>query len=93
MNAKDPNKNQFITSAEVQDQPLRECVKDALDRYFEDLDGEGHDGLYKMLLAEVERPLFESVLNYCNGNQTQASNLLGLNRGTLRKKLKEYDLA
>jgi len=45
-----------------------------------------------MVLAEVEAPLFESVMAYTKDNQTRASELLGLNRGTLRKKLKQYGL-
>ncbi len=45
-----------------------------------------------MVLCEVEAPLLETVMNHVKGNQTKASELLGLNRGTLRKKLKQYDL-
>ena len=45
-----------------------------------------------MVLTEVEAPLFEAVMRYTKDNQTRASELLGLNRGTLRKKLKQYDL-
>ncbi|MFJ2712090.1 DNA-binding transcriptional regulator Fis, partial [Pseudomonas sp. NPDC087346] len=48
--------------------------------------------VYNLVLSEVEAPLLESVMNYVKGNQTKASELLGLNRGTLRKKLKQYDL-
>ncbi len=45
-----------------------------------------------MVLSEVEAPLLEVVMDYANHNQTKASQLLGLNRGTLRKKLKQYGL-
>lgn len=45
-----------------------------------------------MVLNEVEVPLLEAVLSYTGGNQTQAAEVLGINRGTLRKKLKEYNL-
>jgi Fis family transcriptional regulator len=45
-----------------------------------------------MVIEEVEKPLLESVMNYCGGNQTKAAKCLGLNRGTLRKKLKHYDV-
>ena len=48
--------------------------------------------VYNLVLTEVEAPLLETVMNYVKGNQTKASELLGLNRGTLRKKLKQYDL-
>ena len=71
---------------------LRETVAATMQRYFHHLDGENVTDLYDMVLAEVEAPLLSSVMDYVHGNQTQASQLLGLNRGTLRKKLKRYDL-
>lgn len=73
-------------------QTLRECVADSLRSYFSKLDGHAPDDLYRMVLEEVEKPLLESVMNYCGGNQTRAAKCLGLNRGTLRKKLKHYDV-
>ena len=45
-----------------------------------------------MVLAEVEAPLLEEIMRYTRNNQTKASRMLGLNRGTLRKKLKIYGL-
>ena len=71
---------------------LRETVATTMHRYFHHLDGETVTDLYDMVLAEVEAPLLRSVMEYVNGNQTHASQMLGLNRGTLRKKLKRYDL-
>jgi Fis family transcriptional regulator len=56
------------------------------------LEGAAVTDVYNLVLSEVEAPLLESVMNYVKGNQTKASELLGLNRGTLRKKLKQYDL-
>ena len=47
---------------------------------------------FELVMAEVEAPLMESVMAYTQGNQTKASIVLGLNRGTLRKKLKMYGL-
>ncbi len=73
-------------------QPLHNAVSDSLRLYLNQLSGHEPKDLYKMLLKEVERPLFESVMQYCNGNQTKAARCLGLNRGTLRKKLKIYGL-
>ena len=90
---KRPEHLNLVTSAEVTDQPLRECVRDALERYFADLDGgEAPGGLYQLLVQEVELPMLEVVLRECNFNQTRAAHILGLNRGTLRKKLKEHGL-
>jgi len=72
--------------------PLRVSVEQALMRYFSHLDGQNACGLYDLVLAEVEAPLLEVTLAYVQGNQSKAAELLGLNRGTLRKKLKQYDL-
>jgi len=72
--------------------PLRVNVEQALLRYFAHLDGQNACGLYDLVLAEVEAPLLEVTLAYVQGNQSRAAELLGLNRGTLRKKLKQYDL-
>ena len=71
-------------------QPLRNSVEAALDNYFTHLDGQPVTDLYQMVLAEVEAPLLEAVMRYTGDNQSQASEILGLNRGTLRKKLKHY---
>jgi len=73
-------------------EPLRECVRSAMVNYFDHLDGHSTSGLHRMVLNEVEVPLLEAVLSYTGGNQTQAAEVLGINRGTLRKKLKEYNL-
>ncbi len=73
-------------------EPLRICVERALEAYFDRLDGEDAKDLYAMVLAEVEAPLLEFVLRQAHGNQSQAAAMLGINRGTLRKKLKQYDL-
>jgi len=75
-----------------QHQSLRQCVEHALDAYFIDLDGQPTNDLYQLVLSEVEAPLLEAVLNYTRNNQSKTAEMLGLNRGTLRKKLKQYDL-
>jgi len=72
--------------------PLSVCVETALKDYFEQLNGHATANLYDMLLAEVEAPLFKATLLHTNGNQSRAAEILGLNRGTLRKKLKTYGL-
>ncbi len=76
----------------AEDQTLRACVERALQAYFAQLDGQSTTDLYDLVLSEVEAPLFATVMDYVKGNQSKASELLGLNRGTLRKKLKQYDL-
>tara|TARA_B100000902_G_C26547530_1_gene545539 strand:+ start:118 stop:438 length:321 start_codon:yes stop_codon:yes gene_type:complete len=71
---------------------LRLSVTGAMDRYFGNLGGHGTVNLYDLVLTEVETPLLEAVMKYTKNNQSKAAELLGLNRGTLRKKLKQYDL-
>ena len=71
---------------------LRDRVEKALKNYLSELDGQPVTDIYEMLLSEVEAPLLETVMIYTRGNQSEASIMLGLNRGTLRKKLKKYGL-
>lgn len=85
------SKKATLTKPE-EDRPLRESVIRALNNYFAQLEGQPVNNLYDLVLTEVEAPLLEAVMQYTENNQTQASSLLGLNRGTLRKKLKQYDL-
>lgn len=80
-----------LAQADTRD-TLRNCVRRSLADYFRNLDGEPGNELYEMVLAEMEIPLLEKVLEYTRGNQTKAAEMLGLNRGTLRKKLKQYGL-
>lgn len=84
---------QHLTQASVSHaQTLRDSVSIALNNYFAHLDGQDVTDVYQMVLSEVEAPLLEEVMKYTRNNQTKASVLLGLNRGTLRKKLKQYGL-
>ncbi|MEE4302343.1 MAG: DNA-binding transcriptional regulator Fis [Pseudomonadales bacterium] len=71
-------------------EPLSVCVERAVEAYFDDLDGEQARELYKLVLDEVEAPLLRSVMRRTDGNQSRAAEILGLSRGTLRKKLKQY---
>jgi Fis family transcriptional regulator, factor for inversion stimulation protein len=73
-------------------QPLHDSVRQALESYFMQLKGQAPTNLYEMVLAEVEVPLLEAVMEYTKGNQSRAAILLGLSRGTLRKKLKIYGM-
>ncbi|MCG5530592.1 DNA-binding transcriptional regulator Fis [Halorhodospira halochloris] len=84
----DPNQG----SDDVADSTIRSAVTRALEDYFRELDGHDCNGLYRLVLREVEVPLLQSVLEYTGGNQTRAAQLLGLNRATLRKKLRENGL-
>lgn len=78
--------------AVTQAQTLRDSVSEAMKNYFSHLDGQDVTDVYQMVLSEIEAPLLEEVMKYTRNNQTKASVMLGLNRGTLRKKLKQYGL-
>jgi Fis family transcriptional regulator len=71
---------------------LSDFTEDALRSYFKNLNGHKPANIYKLVLGEIEPPLLSSVMEYTKGNQTLASEILGLNRATLRKKLKQYRL-
>ncbi|MDE0842343.1 MAG: DNA-binding transcriptional regulator Fis [Porticoccaceae bacterium] len=73
-------------------QSLRYSVAEAMQRYFHDLDGQNTTGLYELVMNEVEPPLLAAAMRYTRQNQTRTAEILGVNRGTLRKKLKQYNL-
>jgi len=80
-------------SVELHDQKtLREYVEISMANYFEQVGDQKVADLYELVISEVEAPLMEAVMKYTRNNQTKASTTLGLNRGTLRKKLKKYDM-
>ena len=65
----------------------------ALRRYFKELDGNKATNVFEMVIKEVEKPMLEEVMKFCNGNKSQASKILGINRVTLRTKLKKYKIS
>ena len=71
---------------------LEECVRDTLERYFEDLRGTEPDGVHEMIMSAVEKPLLEVVMRHADGNQSKAADWLGINRNTLRRKLTDHKL-
>ena len=64
----------------------------ALRRYFKELVGNKATNVFEMVIKEVEKPMLEEVMKFCNGNKSQASKILGINRVTLRTKLKQYNI-
>ncbi len=76
----------------TEQQDIAACVRAALEKYFRDLDGQKATAIYDMVIKSVEKPMLEIVLKQSGGNQTQASDILGINRNTLRKKLTEHQL-
>lgn len=71
---------------------LSDSVREATEKYLEDMDGHQPRELYDLFIAQVEKPLIEVVLDHTRGNVSRAAQVLGLNRGTLRNRLKKYDL-
>ena len=71
---------------------LSNWLQKTIKKYITVMNGGGSGHLYDLVITGVERPLLEMVLKETNGNQTQAANILGINRNTLRKKIKEYNL-
>ena len=71
---------------------LSQAVKHSIRRYLYELDGTQPNNMYDLVLRQIEQPLFEAILEHTKGNQSRAAELLGLNRGTLRKKLRSYNL-
>lgn len=79
-------------TVQVRNKPLRNLTEDALRSYLKTLNGHKPAALYDLVIGEVEPPLFRTVMDYTQGNQTLAAEILGINRATLRKKLKHYSL-
>lgn len=71
---------------------LSQQVRAALQDYFAQLDGHGASNLYELVLSEVEHPLIHAVLEHCAYNQSRAAQVLGISRGTLRKKMTRYGI-
>ena len=88
----EPIQAQDNTPSAKQENTLRAEVERSLGRYFANIEDEAVTDLHHMVISEVEAPLIEAVMGYCGNNQSKASIMLGLNRGTLRTKLKLYGL-
>ncbi len=76
----------------INENEIARCVREAVNSYFNDLDGEKPHAIYEMVIHSVEKPLIELVMNHAKGNQTRAAELLGINRNTLRNKMKQYQI-
>lgn len=85
------NNRDKLTKTE-NNQSIYRCVKDAIEVYFEDMDGHDPEDLYDLFLSQAEKPMIEVVLQQTQRNMTRSSKILGMNRATLRKKIKKYGL-
>ena len=77
----------------IEETEIAACMRRSLNRYFKDLDGETPSEIYNMVLGAMEKPLLAYILDRSAGNQTRAAEMLGINRNTLRKKIREYGLS
>ena len=73
-------------------QPIRRGVTSALELYLDDLNGHDVNDLYHVVMSEVEPAILDVVMQHVESNQSHAAEILGISRGTLRKKLKQYGL-
>lgn len=88
----DATENTMSGAPQQQKSNLRSDVEKAMQQYFANLGDESVTDLYQLVLQEVEGPLLAAVLRHSGSNQSKASIMLGLNRGTLRKKLKQHGM-
>ncbi|MCP5078911.1 MAG: DNA-binding transcriptional regulator Fis [Psychromonas sp.] len=79
-------------TGQITQKPLRDSVRQAVSGYVAQLNGQDTTELYELVLSEVEAPMLDIIMQYTRGNQTRAATMLGINRGTLRKKLKKYGM-
>ena len=86
MKNKNNKKNQKLNGS------LSHSTETALKKYFKTLNGYKPINLYKFVIKEVERPLMKEVMKYTENNQSEAAKILGINRTTLRNKLKAYKI-
>jgi Fis family transcriptional regulator, factor for inversion stimulation protein len=71
---------------------LEQTIRQTLEQYFRDLDGEDPHSMHDMIVSAVEKPLLDVVMQRAEGNQSKAAQWLGINRNTLRRKLQEHGL-
>ncbi len=71
---------------------IQEVVRKSLEDYFQDLGEQTPTNIYEMVVLTVEKPVLEAVMQRAGGNQSQAADMLGINRNTLRKKLQQHQL-
>lgn len=82
----------MATPRSKETKPLNHYVAGSLDSFFKALNGHAPKDLYGMILDQVEPPLLKATLKYCEGNQSRAAAILGLNRATLRKKIRQHKI-
>jgi Fis family transcriptional regulator len=71
---------------------IEDCIRTSLEQYFKDLRGAEPNAVHDMIMATVEKPMLDVVMQHAEGNQSKAAEWLGINRNTLRRKLLDHKL-
>lgn len=71
---------------------LESVVEIKISRFLDQIGSFYPDDLYDLILAKIEKPFLQQILRRTGNNQAQAAKILGINRNTLRKKMKQYGL-
>ena len=71
---------------------LSKTIKNETLTYINKMNGQGVSNLHSVFISEVEKSLISAVLNHLGGNVTKTASYLGINRGTLIKRIKDYGL-
>ncbi|WP_235826848.1 helix-turn-helix domain-containing protein [Facilibium subflavum] len=72
--------------------PLREVVRKRVQQFYKSISQEGlrPEDVYQLIMEETEWPMIEATMEFTGHNQSRSARILGLNRGTFRKKLEQY---
>ncbi len=92
MNKPRLDKKSVAKCDDVNAKRLKDNIKTVMENYFEDLDGHEPNNLYSLFLEQVEQPFFTAVMDYKKNNISHAVQMLGINRATLRSRLKKYSI-
>lgn len=71
---------------------LKNYTRQTVRQYLDDLKGHQAKNLHEFVIDEIEKGIILEVLDFTNGNQTQASSILGMTRTTLRNKIRKHKL-
>lgn len=89
---KQPSQVVLIEKHSMSKDSIQEAVHKNLEKYFRDLGEQPASNIYDMVVLAVEKPMLEMIMTRTDSNQSQAADMLGINRNTLRKKLQQHGL-
>ncbi len=86
------NDNNIDNSAEAGSDAIRKIVQSAVRGLLKRYGDNQPEDLFKLVIEEVEKPMLEEVLRFTSGNQCRSAEILGVSRGTLRARMRQYNL-